>query len=414
MAGVLKQGERAAVVSALTSVFLLAIKAAAGFLTGSIALVSDALNSASDVVGMVTAWFGFRISQKKPDEKFTYGYYKAESLAAFLISLIIVYASAMLLMQGWSRLFVAGEIEMPAIALAAAAVSSIISLFLSRYLLATGKKINSQLLVITSRDRLGDCLSSAAVFAAVAASVYDMHYVEGAVSMLIALLILRLGIVSAKDSVFALMDVGPDKQQEQAVRGVIKSVKGVYGLKSLRLRKAGPFLMGDVVVKMKKTVSVAGAHAVADEIETLVMKQFSEIALFTVHVEPYKGTGHKIAIPVKSSNDLQSMSAGCFGEAAYILFASVSGNNCQNIHIMRNVHRKKYKHSGLSLVHLLEKEGADIVIVKRISEAQFHILKGHFIDIYKADGKTAQDVISQFISRGLTRLHQPDKQKPQI
>ncbi|MBI5347155.1 MAG: cation diffusion facilitator family transporter, partial [Candidatus Aenigmarchaeota archaeon] len=90
---VLKKGERASLISLLTSLFLIIIKAGIGLITGSLVLISDAFNSGADTLTMIMSWFGFKISQRKPDRTFHYGYYKAESLAAFFISVSIVYAA---------------------------------------------------------------------------------------------------------------------------------------------------------------------------------------------------------------------------------------------------------------------------------------------------------------------------------
>ena len=88
----LKEGEKTAgIVTGIT--FLLAlVKGLIGFLSGSVILMTDALHSAADSTTGFASWLGLKISQRKPNEKFPYGYYKAENLATFYICLHLVYA----------------------------------------------------------------------------------------------------------------------------------------------------------------------------------------------------------------------------------------------------------------------------------------------------------------------------------
>lgn len=86
----LKRGEKAALVTTGAKLFLALGKGGVSLFSGSLVLMTDALHSGIDVIPIFASWFGLKISQKKPDEKFPYGYYKAESLATLFISLFIL------------------------------------------------------------------------------------------------------------------------------------------------------------------------------------------------------------------------------------------------------------------------------------------------------------------------------------
>jgi len=86
----LKRGERAAKISSLAATLLLFSKGLVGTLSGSIALIADAVHSLSDVSTCLAVWFGLRFAQKKPTEAFPYGYYKAETLASLVVSVVIL------------------------------------------------------------------------------------------------------------------------------------------------------------------------------------------------------------------------------------------------------------------------------------------------------------------------------------
>ncbi len=407
----LKQGERATAFSALVSLFLLILKAIAGLITGSIALITDALNSASDMLTMLMSWLGFRISRKKPDEKFNYGYYKAESLAAFFISLSIIYAAFIFIERGWNRVFYLSEIAVPIIGIIASATSVVVSFLLYKYLIEEGKKTGSQLLFVSAKDRLLDSFSSAIVLIAIFTAIYGINYIEGIATIIISLIIMRTGLLSLKESVLILMDASPSAENERKIENIIKKTGGVDSIKSLKLRKAGPFIMGDVTVRMKKYVSIEKAHEVADQIESNVKKKFSEMQSFIVHIEPYKGTENRIAVPVSESKGMDSKISESLGRASHFLFFETSGKKIKRTYSRRNIHKKKSVRAGLAVSHLIEKEKTDVVITSQIGEITFHTLRDHYIEIYRAKGKTAGKVVQSFLDNKLKPFKRPGQKK---
>ena len=85
----LKQGEKTAGISTITIILFALVEALLGVLSGNIILIIDALHNAADSVASFASWFGLKISQRKPTEKFPYGYYKAENLATLFVSFFI-------------------------------------------------------------------------------------------------------------------------------------------------------------------------------------------------------------------------------------------------------------------------------------------------------------------------------------
>jgi len=400
----LRSGEKATIVSALVSTLLLIIKAIAGMLSGSVALITSALDSFSDLVGMLASWFGFKISQRKPDERFPYGYYKAESIATLFVSFFILYAAYRLLLEGYARLFIPPAITMPFVGLTVAFVSILISGGLSRYLLRTGKRINSELLIANSKERMADVAATTAVFAAVAMSYLNVPYVEGIVTIIISLLILKVGIFSLRDAVFALMDVSPSRKHEKKARNIIKDVKDVEEFENLRLRKSGPFVFGEVTIKIKESANVERAHGIADEIEGSIKKHLGGVVSFSVHVEPYKSQKQRVAIPVKKDRGLDSAVMENFGRAEYFLFVDIDQKNVKKFYSKKNPGSKKAVKAGLSAVHFIIREHTDALVAKQIGEIAFHTLRDHLVDIYKTEGKTAKDVVDKFVENKLVRM----------
>ena len=148
----LKQGEKTAGLSTVAIILLASVEALVGFFSGNIILIIDALHNAADSVASFASWFGLKISQRKPTERFPYGYYKAESLANLSVSIFILYAAFELLLAGYSKLYVVPEITMPLETLSIALFSAIGSYLLARYMKKTGEKVGSQSLIANARQ----------------------------------------------------------------------------------------------------------------------------------------------------------------------------------------------------------------------------------------------------------------------
>ncbi len=407
----LKKGQKAAGRAALVSFLLVIIKGVVGFLSGSVVLITDALHSLTDLTIDVASWFGLKIAQRKPNEKFPYGYYKAESLATLFISFFILYAAGNLLIEGYSRLFIIQEINLPFLALLVALVSSFVSFFISKYLRNIGKNINSELLIVNSKERFMDGISSVFVFLAIFLSYYKIPYIEGIVTIVISLLILKIGIFSIKDSILALMDISPSKEKEEQIKKTIKSVKGVDDFTDLKLRKSGPFIFGEVKIKVKKFVPVERAHEITDKIESKIKEKISQVNSFTVHVEPYKTEKHRIAIPVLKPKGLNSEVMKHFGKANYFLFVDITKKSIHKFYSKENPGRKREVRAGMEAVHFIIKEKADVLVTKEIGEISFHTLRDNLIDIYKIEGVTAREVVNNFLKNKLVRLEEQTKEK---
>ncbi|RLJ00130.1 MAG: hypothetical protein DRP03_01650 [Candidatus Aenigmatarchaeota archaeon] len=407
----LRKGSKAASISFIICFILALVKGLVAFITGSVVLLSDALHSGADMVVMLASWFGLKIAERKPSEKFPYGYYKAESLATMFISFFILYSSINLLKEGYERLFLVPKIHMPALALFAASLSFITSFIISRYLMRTGREINSQLLVTSSKERLMDAVSSAVVFVAILLSYYRVLYAEGIVTILISLMILKIGLSAVKDSVFALMDVSPSKESEEIIKRIIKSTRGVVGFNNLRLRKSGPFIFGEVSIKVKEFINVEKAHEIADEIEERIKKRLNIVDSFIVHIEPYKGEKHKIAIPIEKPMGMGSRVTKFFGRSKFFLFVTTDKKNISGFYSKRNPFSEKQIRAGLATAHFLIKENVDVLVTKEIGEISFHTLRDHLVDIYKIKGETAGEVVNNFLNNNLIRLKKPTQRK---
>jgi len=240
--------------------------------------------------------------------------------------------------------------------------------------------------------------------------------VEGVVTIVFSLVIFKIGISSSRDSIFALMDVTPRKDVEDQVKEIINSIAGVEEFENLKLRKAGPFVFGEVNVKIRRHVDVKRAHEIADNIENKIKQQVEQIDSFTIHIEPYETDEQKLAVPINQNRDLYSEVSDKFGRANYFIFVIIDKKRkkVKSSYVKKNPYRKEYIKAGFAAVNFIVKEKIDTLITKEIGDISFHTLRDHLVDIYKTKGKTVKDVINNFMKNRLEHLTEPTKKEKVI
>jgi len=407
----LKKGQRLTEIAAGLETVLAGLKVVIGLISGSIVLISDSVHSVSDLFTIFASWLGLKLAQKDPDEKFPYGYYKAENLTTVIISGLILYAFSQMVTRGFSRLTSLSVIEVPYLAMGISLLDAVILFFFGQYEIKIGREINSQSLISLGKENRTHILTSSAVFLGTLATVNNIPYVEGIVTIIISILILKIGIEAAKEGVLGLMDVSPGEELSRSVITSVEKVPGVEEAFDLRLRKSGPFVFGQIKVGIKKKVEVDRAHDIADRIENKIKEDFDNIDSFFVHIEPYSDEYSHLVLPINEDKGLDSEIAKEFGRADYFIFVNIEKDKIVGQYSIRNPYDQKKVRAGLSVVKLINNQRANIVITKEIGEISFHTLRDYLIEVYLTDGKTVKEVVDLFISGGLKKVSQPTREK---
>jgi len=405
----LKKGQRVAGIAIWLEGSLVVAKTIIGLLSGSLTLVSDAIHSGSDILSIITSWFGLKISQKKADKRFPYGYYKAENLGTLIISFLIIYAFGQMVTQGYARLSSFSQIKVPLLALAVSLVDALVLFFFGNYEIKIGKQVNTQSIIAMGEENRTHLFSSMAVFIGTLAAYYHIPYVEGLITIVISFLILRIGLSAAKNSIFALMDVSPGRKIEQKVTKAIALVPGIEDFSDLRLRKSGPFILGEIKIGIRKFVDVKKAHELADKVEEGVKRKVPQIESFIVHVEPFKSDWQHLVLPVISQNGLDSKISDKFARSPYFLFINLKKDIVKGFYFLKNPFQEKKAKTGLAVAKLINKQKGDVLITKQIGEIAFSALKENLFDFYQTKEKTVKKTLENFSKAKLIQLKESTK-----
>src|ERR1700704_2562318 len=282
---------------ALTSIFVgiavLTLKSLAYYVTGSIALYSDALESVINVVTAIAAFVAIRLSLTPADREHPYGHHKAEYLSAVLEGVLIILAAFSILRAAYFGFLHPKPLETPVEGLLLNGAASLINAGWSFTLIRYGRLNRSPALVADGRHLLTDVLTSVGVLVGVAlAAVTGWTFLDPLVAALVALNILWLGYGLMKESVGGLMDAAAPPDVQERIRSLIaREGGGAIQAHDLRTRHAGPVTFIDFHLVVPGRMSVARAHEICDRIERALKEEMGE-AVITIHVEPENKAKH--------------------------------------------------------------------------------------------------------------------------
>jgi len=280
--------ERAARLSLLVALWVLGLKALAYLLTGSVALLSDALESTVNVAAALLALFAIRFAQRPPDETHPFGHSKAEYFSAVLEGVLVVLAAFLIAKESIPRLLHPRPLGDLGPGLLVSLLASLINGLLAWYLLRQGRRLRSPALTADGYHVLSDVLTSVGVLAGVGlAWATGLWVLDPLLALLVAGNILLMGFRLVRQSVGGLMDEGLSPEEVGRIRKTIAEALGGRALEvhDLKTRKAGNRAFLEFHLVVPGSMTVEEAHRLCDELERALEETFPGLAV-TIHVEP--------------------------------------------------------------------------------------------------------------------------------
>lgn len=284
---------RIAVGSIVVGVIVLALKALAWWMTGSVALLSDALESTVNVATAIAALIAIKVAAKPADRDHPYGHHKAEFFSAVLEGVMIIIAALLILREAWNGFQNPHVLDAPASGLLINILASAINGYWCWVLIRGGKRLKSPALVADGHHLLTDVISSAGVVIGVALAVISgWSVLDPALAALVAVNILWSGWKVIASSLSGLMDEAVSDETLEQIRTTISdTAEGAIEAHDLRTRHAGPRTFIDFHLVVDGNTTVTEAHAICDRIE-LALKQKLPEAQIAIHVEPEHKAKH--------------------------------------------------------------------------------------------------------------------------
>ena len=271
------------------NIVLVLFKLYAGIAGKSGAMVSDAVHSLSDVFATVVAFIGVRVSKKEADASHPYGHERIECLASMALGLILCGTGVGIGVSGVKTILAGnyGALAVPGgIALAAAAVSIAVKEAMFWYTRHYAKKINSSAFMADAWHHRSDALSSVGSLVGIAFAKKGFPVMDPVASVVICLLILKVGFDILKDAVGKMLDTSCGEAWDAEMTDFIQSQPGVEAVDLLRSRKFGDKIYLDVEISVNGELSLLEAHRIAEDVHDTVEREYPNIKHIMIHENP--------------------------------------------------------------------------------------------------------------------------------
>jgi cation diffusion facilitator family transporter len=279
--------------SVASNSLLVVFKLIAGFMIGSVSVLSEAIHSGIDLAAALIAYFAVRSSGKPADREHRYGHGKYENISGFIEAILIFAAAAWIIYEAVHKLRNPQPIETIGWGILVMAVSSFVNMAVSSMLFKIGNATDSVAIKADAWHLRTDVYTSMGVMGGLTLIWFfsfffhdhDLLWIDPVVAICVALLIVKAAYDLTMQSLGDLLDISLPAEQDTEISRVIKAQSGVISFKNLRTRKAGAtkFVEFDLVVD--RAASVEAAHAITDRISEALEASLGSVHA-TIHIEP--------------------------------------------------------------------------------------------------------------------------------
>ena len=281
----MKEGKKVVISSILQNIFLAVIKILGGIYGNSRALVSDGINSLSDVGSSFGILLGIYFSNKPADEEHPYGHEKIESIIGNMLGVFLL-LTAFELGKGSVELLISGEYtNTPAYTtIIWAGISMVVKFFMYRYKLKVGMATDNSALIADAKDSKSDVYSSGGVIFGILLSIWVSPIFGIILSLIVALLIFKGGI----SMIFETSDLILDKQDEEFIGEIERYLNENENIKNVHdifMRKSGDKVFLSMHIRVPKEMTVYEAHNMIDSIREGIVLDFENVKDVMIHVD---------------------------------------------------------------------------------------------------------------------------------
>lgn len=281
----MREGKKVVLSSIIQNIFLAVLKIAGGIYGESRALISDGVNSLSDVGSSTAIYLGIYFSNKPADEEHPYGHEKIESIIGNMMGLFLL-ITAFELIKGSVRILISGDYETTPsyMTILWAGISMVVKFFMYRYKMKVGLATDNSALIADAKDSKSDVYSSGGVIIGILLSIWVSPVFDIIVSVIVGLLIFKEGV----SIIFETSNIILDKQDEEFINSVeeyIEKNSQVKNVHDIFMRKSGDKIFLSLHIRVPKDMTVYNAHNLADGIRESLILDFENIKDVMIHVD---------------------------------------------------------------------------------------------------------------------------------
>src|SRR4030042_2222978 len=265
-----KRLTRITTLALFVNLFLFIIKALAGIISNSIAVISEAVNSLTDIITSIAIKYSVHVSKQEPDKKHQFGHGAAQPLAAFIVAAFALVVGIKVIEESVNRIISQEELNITTAIYIVLIVNIIIKLLLNRYKTKIGNLFNSAAVRAAAVDSSNDVLASSIALLGIICAAYGLRFVDGIAGILVAFFILKSGWEVAKENVDYLMGKSADEHTVSEIINKVMQVKGVRGFNDLRSYYVGDKFHIEIHVEVAKNISTKASHDIGTKVQKCI------------------------------------------------------------------------------------------------------------------------------------------------
>ena len=279
---------KASWVGVMGNAVLSALKIVFGIISGSLAVIADGIDSASDIVTSLITLFTARIMMRPPNIRYPYGYMKADTIATKTLAFVILFAGAQLGISTVRNFLQGAERELPGMLAIYVTIVSIIGKFLlARHQLRVGKQTNSEMLKANARNMQNDILISVSVLIGLVFTfLLELPVLDSITALFVSVWILKVGFQIFMQTNRDLMDASTEPELYNTVFNAVESVEGAANPHRVRIRKIGNYYMVAMDIEVDEEISIQQAHEICILVENSIRQRLKNVFDIMIHIEP--------------------------------------------------------------------------------------------------------------------------------
>lgn len=281
-----KYGLMSGVVGIISNLFISVIKIIGGIVTGSIAIIADGINNIADCSSSVITFIAFKLSAIPPDKEHPFGHKRLEYISGVIVAVIIIFVGMILAKSSLEKILNPISLDYSSflMIIIILLISILIKVWMYFFYQKVGKTIDSNSILVTSKDSFNDILTTLVVLISLIVGKYTGFLIDGYFGMAVAIYIMISGIKLVKETISPLIGEAPTDEFVTKIANKILSYEGVLGYHDLVIHNYGhnkTFVTIHVEVDAAENVSVT--HDIIDNIELDFLKDNINIV---IHMDP--------------------------------------------------------------------------------------------------------------------------------
>lgn len=285
-----REGQRIAKISVATLVGIGVAEIVMGFLSGSQVAFADGVDSISDAMVSLIVLLGLRVASRPADEKFHFGYYKVESLAALVAAMGMIGIGIFIAYRAYEALMHPHEIQYSVPTMIIVGISGAISLHRAFQMRKIANKYDLLSLKTDARNSIKDGSASViGFFSILVATQFGFVQMDAIGALAIAGFIFSVSYVAVRESSLVLMDALKNPKLAEQIKAFVEKSHSVT-VNNVLVRPMGPYLHGEINVIVEGKMTIEEFDVIAEKVEQTIKNSFPNIKKIVVTAEPKGNT----------------------------------------------------------------------------------------------------------------------------